>query len=96
MLSKDPKIMNEFIIKLFRQNGLEESVIMSEIIKEWNNIFGDNFAKHCFPYKLKNQVLTIKVHSAAWREEIKLRNDKLINLINHRLNKNVVKELKLR
>jgi len=96
MLNKNPKLMGEFINTLFQQNGLEETLILSELIKKWKEIFGENFAQNCEPIKLKNQTLTIKVHSSAWREEIKLRKEKLIDLINQNLSKIVVNELKLR
>lgn len=96
MFYKDPKLMNEFVNSLFNQNGMEETLILSDLLKKWNQIFGDNFAQNCEPIKLKSKVLTLKVHSSAWREEIKLRKEKLIEIINQNLSKNVVNEIKLR
>lgn len=96
MLKKNPQLMSVFVNNLFRQNGMEETLILSELLKKWKLIFGENFAQNCEPVKLKNKVLTIKVHSSAWREEIKLRKEKLVNIINENFSKLVVNELKLR
>lgn len=96
MFNQDPKLMNEFVKSLFNQNGMEETLVLSDLLRKWRQIFGENFAQNCEPIKLKKQVLTLKVHSSAWREEIKLRKEKLIEIINQNLSKNVVIEIKLR
>lgn len=96
MLSKDPQLMNVYIESLLKNNGLEETLYLAELTKLWRSILGDNCAKYCEPIKLKNQILTIKVYSSAWREELKLRKEKIIDIINQKMNHKIVNELKLR
>ncbi len=96
MLNRDPKEFNDFLQILLVQTHLEESFYLSEMIKFWKEMFGDNFSENCQPTKLKEKTLTIRVKSSVWRTEIKLRKEQIITKINQFFEKDLVIDIKFR
>lgn len=43
---------------------------LAELQSIWNTITGERIGRVCYPVRLQEGVLTIKVSSAAWRQEL--------------------------
>lgn len=96
MIRNDPENINYFIKNLMSKNGMEETLILSQIVSNWKSIFNQSFDEYCRPYKLKNKVLSIRVSSSAWKSEIKHREEQIIEKINNNIGQMVITELKVK
>lgn len=96
MLSKDPKNIEEILKTFINNSNFKHQYILLQIQKNWSNILGNSIANNCKPIIYKNDVLTVKVNSSVWRNELKLRLENIIELINEYFDKKIVKEIIIR
>jgi len=96
MLSKEPKNIEEILKTFINNSNFNHQYILLQIQKNWSKILGNSIANNCRPIIYKDSVLTVKVNSSVWRNELKLRIENIIELINEYFNKKIVKEIKIR
>lgn len=79
-----------------RANGLDQKVREHSAAGYWPEVVGEAFARHARVEKIDNGRLFVSVESAAWRSEIMLRREEILQRLNERLGAEVVKELIVR
>lgn len=67
-------ILNRFI----EDNGIQEGIRLSEIKKNWNNLFAKPLSLHMFPFVLSEGNLIINVDSNVWLQELNFYKDEII------------------
>ncbi|GAB4424591.1 MAG: hypothetical protein OHK0032_19050 [Thermodesulfovibrionales bacterium] len=82
------RLISPFLERL----GIEESVRLEGIRKEWSNIFGSPLSLHMWPSSLKNGELLISVDSPVWLQQISFYKDEIIK----KLNPSGVKDVRFR
>jgi predicted nucleic acid-binding Zn ribbon protein len=92
----EPKNLSEYLARLISNLGWEEKMYQAKLLDLWSEIIGDSAAESVKIFNLKKGVLTLKTEASAWRSEMKIREEQIIEIINKKLNNNVVKELKIR
>ncbi len=96
MLSKEPKKIEDILKNFINNSNFNQQYILLKIQKNWSTILGNSIANNCKPINYKDNVLTVKVNSSVWRNELKLRLEIIKELINEYFDKKIVKEIKIR
>ncbi|HEY3251242.1 MAG TPA: DUF721 domain-containing protein [Ignavibacteria bacterium] len=58
----------------------------------WEKAVGEKISEVAVPYRIKNEILMVKVTDAVWRFELTKRKDELLLLINN-IEKNKIKDI---
>ena len=73
-----------------KKKNIEQEII----ITKWEQIVGDKIAKQCKPKNIDGGVLYIKAKDNIWREELAIRHDELLNLLNNKLKSSHIKKIR--
>lgn len=92
-MTKAQSIGNVFT-KLFRDLGIDKAIEQNKAVVEWPEIVGERVAEVSHAEKIEKGVLFVKVESPVWRNELSFMKQNLIENINKKLNKQIVKDIK--
>ncbi len=82
------------IKRLIKKNGLEQGLNQQKAIDVWEEVVGKKINKNTEPTEVEFGVLIVKTKSAVWRQELHLQKEKIIKMINKRLNKKTIKDIR--
>ena len=85
-------LMNSFI----KENNLSKGMQKIKVKETWNKMMGPGISNHTSSVKLQNKTLIIQLNSSVLREELSYGKDKIINMLNESLGKNLITKLILR
>ncbi len=85
-------VLKEFI----EANKLQTGMDKIDVEHAWKELMGNGVNSYTQEILLKGSTLYVKLSSAVLREELSHGKQKIINMINEELKKDVVKELVLR
>lgn len=85
-------ILQEFVEKNKLQKGLDKVNVKAI----WNSEMGPPIAKYTTAIKLDRSTLYVELSSSVLREELSYGKDKIIQLLNEKLGKELIKKLVLR
>ncbi|WP_117884074.1 DUF721 domain-containing protein [Aureibaculum luteum] len=92
---------NEFLsIKDVMDNVLQDNKLQKGIdlvlIKEaWEEVMGSGVVSYTSDVQFRNGILTVKLNSSVLREELSYGKEKIVKLLNEKLNKMLIKSVKL-
>ena len=86
----------EVIKKLIRNNKLSKRFDDLNVLDVWNNIIGKDLEKYIKSTKLVDDKLYVKLRSSIVRNEISYKKTQLIQRINKKLKKDVIKDIILK
>ncbi len=75
--------------------GLREKLDEQALISAWDQVAGPMIARHTTRLRFRDGVLRVKVDSAPLRHELGFLKDGLVQLLNERLGREVVRTLAL-
>lgn len=82
------------LINIFlKENKLEKGLLNIEVKKAWFELMNNGVANYTTDVSLRKKTLYIKLSSPALKEELSYGKEKLIKLINERLEENVVEKI---
>ncbi len=85
------------LIKAFlKTRGLDEKMQEVDFAEKWEEIVGPMIANHTESIKLKGQILTLKLNSAALRHTLSYSKTDLILKLNEATGKELVKDVILK
>jgi|LGVF01.2.fsa_nt_gb hypothetical protein len=84
-------VMNEVL----QENKLQKGMDLMAIKEAWAEVMGNGVVSYTESVSYKNYTLIIKLTSSVLREELSYGKDKIITLINEKLNKVLIKNVKL-
>ena len=93
---KDFIPISNILKKIIRDFGLEEKFREIQIINTWEYIAGETILNHTFAYNYQNKILFIKVDSSVWIQQLIMLKKELIQKINQKLGKNLVKDIRFK
>jgi predicted nucleic acid-binding Zn ribbon protein len=93
MPEKAFKDMHTIIKTVLDNHGLTDKIQSEKILLNWSLIVGDKISKMCQPVSFKNGELTIRTKDNFWREELAHRQHDLLNLLDIRIEKSLVKKI---
>jgi len=88
--------IGQVIKKLTKNNKLSKRLYVLNILDVWNNIIGKDLEKYVKSTKLVDDKLYIALRSSIVRNEISYKKTELIQRINKKLNKDVIKDIILK
>ena len=88
--------IGEVIKKLIRNNKLSKRLNVLNVLDVWNNIIGKDLEKYIKSTKFVDNKLYVKLRSSIVRNEMSYKKTQLIQRINEKLNKDVIKDIILK
>ena len=85
------KIAIDGMLKKF---GIDNTVAQNSAMNLWSEIVGDRVAKNTEPDKVEHGIITVKVSSPTWRQELYFQKKEIILKINKTIGKNVIRDIR--
>ena len=88
--------LGQVIKKLIKNKKLSKRLDALKVLDVWNNIIGKDLEKYIKSTKLVDDKLYVKLRSSIVRNEMYYKKTQLIERINKKLNKDVIKDIILK
>ena len=95
MSEKDLKIGN-LLEKFIKKNNLEDGLKKVDAKDAWFKIMKNGVSNYTTDVHLKNKTLFVSLSSSTLREELSYGKEKIIKLMNEKLNYKAIKKIVLR
>ena len=96
MRRNNTNTIGQIIKKIIRNNKLSKRLDVLNVLDVWNNIIGKDLEKYIKSTKLVDDKLYVKLRSSIVRNEMSYKKTQLIQRINKKLNKDVIKDIILK
>ncbi|MBS1517043.1 MAG: DUF721 domain-containing protein [Bacteroidetes bacterium] len=73
--------------------GLNSRMHELKILNVWDECVGEAISRFSNPVELKKSRLFVKAENAAWRYELSLKRTEIINKLNEKLGKKIIREI---
>ena len=73
--------------------GLDSKMQELQILNIWSECVGEAIAKFSSPQEIRKNKLFVKVENAAWRYELSLNKTGIIEKLNTKLKKKLIKDI---
>ena len=80
---------------VLQENKLQKGMDLMAIKEAWANLMGSGVVSYTQEVQFKNGTLIVKLTSSVLREELSYGKVKIINLMNEKLEKVLIKKIKL-
>jgi predicted nucleic acid-binding Zn ribbon protein len=80
---------------LVKKHGLEQSMNEHKVKEAWHKTVGEYCSKHTETIRLSKGELTVKISSAAVKQELMYAKTEILNKINECLNQELITNLKI-
>ena len=87
--------LKNLINTFLKKNKLEKGLLNIEVKKAWFDLMNNGVDNYTSDVSLRNKTLYIKLSSPALKEELSYGKEKLIKLINEKLEEDVVEKIVL-
>ena len=95
MPDKNYRDLHSVLEKVLKDYNLSPTLAEEDLIDKWVEIVGAKLADKCYPVKLEEGELTIKTKNKIWRDELALRQQDLVNLLDRQIGSALVKKIKI-
>ena len=86
--------LGKAIDRMLKAYGLEEGYYAAAVATYWEALMGPAVARRTGEIKLEKGVLRIRIESAALRQELSYGKDKIIDRLNRKLERRIIKEVR--
>jgi predicted nucleic acid-binding Zn ribbon protein len=86
--------IQEILNKILKTYHIEKDIKKEQLFENWERIIGKNLADKCKPVKVEENILFLKVKNSVWRNELKLRQSDLLNLIQKNTGNKIITNLR--
>ncbi len=69
---RDPKGVGDVLADLTRQSGWDSQLAREDLVLQWEQVTGEETARHAQPIALTGGLLTVKCDSTAWAKNLQL------------------------
>ena len=90
----EAKPLNMLINKFLKSIGLKEKFEENFAIVYWDSVVGKEISENTEPFKVNKGVLFIKVKDSTWRNELQYFKNEIIEKLNRKIGKRIVRDLK--
>jgi predicted nucleic acid-binding Zn ribbon protein len=94
-VSTDIKSLSQLLNEVLKKYELDELVEKNILIEKFKEIVGKQLADRIEFKNFDRGILTIEVESSAWKNEIFLLREQIVEKINKEFGKQIVKQLKI-
>lgn len=96
MRKRHPVSVGQAMGDLIRELGIGKTLTEYGVITRWSEVVGERIAAVTQPERIEKGVLFVAVSSAAWRAELTLRRQEIIDRINAAAGGTVVRDVRFR
>ena len=90
MFKRDVKSIKDLVMQNLRVNGLETPLLQKRLVDAWPEVAGETIARHTLNVFVENQTLVVRLSSAALRQELSMKRDYYVALLNHHVGAQVI------
>lgn len=87
--------LEEVIHDLLRVYRLEGRMVELDVVEAWRDVMGPSVVKRTTEVKLRDGVLSIYLNSAVLKEEFSYQKQRIIDLLNNHMKKEVIKRVEI-
>lgn len=95
MKRSNQQTLGQAINEMLRVFGLQQKLDETKLIASWEKVMGKTIAKHTTRLYISKKKLFIHLNSSAARETLSFEKEKIINLMNEEVGKQVIEEVVL-
>lgn len=85
------KIAIDSMLKKF---GIDNAIAQNKALNIWDEIVGDKVAKNAQPDRVEHGVIIVKVSSPTWRQELHFQKKEIIEKLNNKIGKKVIRDIR--
>ena len=90
MFKRDVKSIKDIVLQSLRVNGLEPPVSQKRIVDSWQEVVGEMISRYTLNVYIENQTLVVRMSSPALRQELSMRRDYYVELLNNKVGAKVI------
>ena len=79
--------------KLIKTAGLEKGIAQQKALEIWPETVGKTVSKNTEPISIEHGILSIKTTTPVWRQELQCQKKQIIEKLNKKLNKTLIKDI---
>ena len=80
--------------KFIKKQGLEKEIYQQKAVGVWEEVVGKKIKENTEPVDVRFGVLTVKTSSPVWRQELQFQKKNIVDLINKKLKKTTIKDVR--
>ena len=92
LITKKMKSIETIVKQIIIENNLEDEFLFAKINEIWKKQLS-SYTDDVRISKYKNKVLYLKTDSSAWRKEITMQKNTIINQLNYYLKENLIEKI---
>lgn len=90
MFKRDVKSIKDIVLQSLRVNGLETPLLQKRIVDSWQEVVGEMISRYTLNVYIENQTLVVRMSSPALRQELSMRRDYYVELLNNNVGAKVI------
>ena len=94
MFKRDVKSIKELVMQNLRANGLETPLLQKRLVDSWQEVMGEMVSRYTLNVYVENQTLVVRLSSPALRQEMSMRREYYVELLNHHVGAQVIYNIK--
>lgn len=87
--------VNDIVLQILRQQGLETPLLQRRLIALWEDVVGPVVARYTKEKYIKNQTLVVKVSNAALRADLSMFRSQLCDKLNAAVGARIISEVRI-
>ena len=87
--------VGEAIQAFLKKHGLEDDMLIQQVITDWEALMGRPIAQHTEQIRFVRGTLFVHISSPVWKHELNLARNKIKALINERVGRELVREVRI-
>lgn len=89
------KTLEQALKNLIKNLGIEEQVQVNQVLNLWPIVVGKRIADVSEAKKIEHHVLFVKVLNDSWRNELLFLKKNIIERLNKKVGKDIIKDIRL-
>ena len=90
MFKRDVKSIKDIVLQSLRVNGLETPLLQKRIVDSWQEVVGEMISRYTLNVYIENHTLVVSMSSPALRQELSMRRDYYVELLNNKVGAKVI------
>ena len=95
MFKRDVKSIKDIVLQSLRVNGLETPLLQKRIVDSWQEVVGEMISRYTLNVYIENQTLVVRMSSPALRQELSMRRDYYVELLNNKVGAKVIYNIRI-
>lgn len=93
-MAGEPEKIGDSILKSLSKMGFSERLRKQEAVASWPEIAGSILAEQTEALRIDRDTLVVKVHEAAWRQQLIFLKDELLEKLRVKLGGELIKDIR--